>query len=136
VPMKKRMGALTLTVTDKSLLYNLNSIISFYSRLVHSGVSSPHPDDDSIIISFIVEGLLEELEELADTIRKLEGIKVRAAYGRLREEIPEEEIKATYEEMAKIVDNIQIEDELFNAMFEADITEYEIFVEEKIENDK
>ena len=76
--MEKRIGTITILVSDRSKSAEINSFISEYSDLVLCRQGLPFHDRPVAVISLIVEGSPDRINALTGKLGRLEGVETKA----------------------------------------------------------
>ena len=76
--MEKRIGTVTLLVSDRSKAAEINSIISEYSDIVLCRQGLPFHERPVAVISLIVDGAMPRINALCGKVGRLEGVKAKA----------------------------------------------------------
>lgn len=76
--MEKRIGTITILITDRTKSAEINTIISEYSDLVLCRQGLPFHDRPVAVISLIVEGLPDKINALTGKLGRLSGVETKA----------------------------------------------------------
>lgn len=76
--MEKRIGTITILVTDRSRSAEINTIISEYSDVVLCRQGLPFHDRPVAVISLIVEGFPDRINALTGKLGRLSGVETKA----------------------------------------------------------
>ena len=76
--MEKRIGTVTILISDRSKSAEINTIISEYSDLVLGRQGLPFHDRPVAVISLIVEGQPDRINALTGKLGRLEGVETKA----------------------------------------------------------
>lgn len=76
--MEKRIGTITLLVTDRSKAELINSILSEYADIVLCRQGLPFRDRPVAVISLIVEGVVDRINSICGKLGRIEGVKAKA----------------------------------------------------------
>ena len=76
--MEKRIGTVTILISDRSKSAEINTIISEYSDLVLCRQGLPFHDRPVAVISLIVEGQPDRINALTGKLGRLEGVETKA----------------------------------------------------------
>ena len=76
--MEKRIGTVTILISDRSKSAEINTIISEYSDLVLCRQGLPFHDRHVAVISLIVEGQPDRINALTGKLGRLEGVETKA----------------------------------------------------------
>ena len=76
--MEKRIGTITILITDRVRSVEINSIISEYTDIVLCRQGLPFHDRPVAVISLIVEGLPDRINALTGKLGRLSGVETKA----------------------------------------------------------
>ncbi|MDY5969974.1 MAG: TM1266 family iron-only hydrogenase system putative regulator [Bacteroidales bacterium] len=77
--MEKRIGTITLLITDRSQAADVNRIISEYANIVLCRQGLPFRDERAIsVISLIVEGTVNEINGICGKLGRLNNVQAKA----------------------------------------------------------
>ena len=76
--MEKRIGTVTILISDRSKSAEINTIISEYADLVLCRQGLPFHDRPVAVISLIVEGQPDRINALTGKLGRLEGVETKA----------------------------------------------------------
>lgn len=76
--MEKRIGTITILVTDRSQAAQINPIISDYSDIILCRQGLPFQQRAVAVISLIVEGTVNRINALTGTVGRLQGVECKA----------------------------------------------------------
>lgn len=76
--MEKRIGTITVLVTDRSRSAEINGIISDCADIVLCRQGLPFQDRPVAVISLIVEGGMDRINSLTGKLGKLNGVEAKA----------------------------------------------------------
>ncbi|MBQ6068203.1 MAG: hypothetical protein IJK84_01755 [Bacteroidales bacterium] len=76
--MEKRIGTITILITDRVRSVEINSIISEYADIVLCRQGLPFHDRPVAVISLIVEGLPDRINALTGKLGRLSGVETKA----------------------------------------------------------
>lgn len=76
--MEKRIGTITILVTDRARSAEINPIISEYSDIVLCRQGLPFQQRPVAVISLIVEGSVNEINALNGKLGRLQGVEAKA----------------------------------------------------------
>jgi len=76
--MERRIGVITILVSDTKFINDLNTLLSSYSHLILARLGLPLRNKKINIITLIIEANTDELGSLTGKIGKLKGIKVKS----------------------------------------------------------
>ncbi|MBO7466026.1 MAG: hypothetical protein J6T56_09305 [Bacteroidales bacterium] len=77
--MEKRIGTITVLVTDRSVTPQINGIISSYAEVVAARQGLPFRDRPVAVISLIVEGDMDQINSLSGKLGRIGGVEVKTA---------------------------------------------------------
>lgn len=77
--MEKRIGTITVLVTDRSVTPQINGIISSYAEVVAARQGLPFRDRLVAVISLIVEGDMDQINSLSGKLGRIGGVEVKTA---------------------------------------------------------
>ena len=75
--MEKRIGTITLLITDRSKAEVINSILSEYADIVLCRQGLPFRDRPVAVISLIVEGEVDRINSICGKLGRIEGVKAK-----------------------------------------------------------
>lgn len=76
--MEKRIGTITILVTDRSQASQINPIISDYSDIILCRQGLPFQQRAVAVISLIVEGSVNRINALTGTVGRIQGVECKA----------------------------------------------------------
>ena len=76
--MEKRIGTITILVTDRSRSAEINPIVSEYSDIVLCRQGLPFRESPVAVISLIVEGTVDRINALTGRLGRLGGVECKA----------------------------------------------------------
>ena len=76
--MEKRIGTITILVTDRSQAAQINPIISDYSDIILCRQGLPFQQRAVAVISLIVEGTVNRINALTGTVGRIQGVECKA----------------------------------------------------------
>ncbi|MBR0539533.1 MAG: hypothetical protein IJK36_04825 [Bacteroidales bacterium] len=76
--MEKRIGTITILVTDRARSAEINPIISEYSDIILCRQGLPFQQRPVAVISLIVEGSVNEINALNGKLGRLQGVEAKA----------------------------------------------------------
>ena len=76
--MEKRIGTITILVTDRRNSAQINSFITDYSDIVLCRQGLPFQDRPVAVISLIVEGTSNRINALTGQLGRLPGVECKA----------------------------------------------------------
>ena len=77
--MEKRIGTITVLVTDRSVTPQINEISSSYAEVVAARQGLPFRDRPVAVISLIVEGDMDQINSLSGKLGRIGGVEVKTA---------------------------------------------------------
>ena len=77
--MEKRLGTITVLVTDRSVTPQINGTISSYAEVVAARQGLPFRDRPVAVISLIVEGDMDQINSLSGKLGRIGGVEVKTA---------------------------------------------------------
>lgn len=76
--MGKRIGTITVLLSDKSAAAQVNEVISAHSGIVLARQGLPFRERPVAVISLIVEGEVDEINSLSGQLGKIENVTAKA----------------------------------------------------------
>lgn len=76
--MEKRIGTITILVTDRSRSAEINSAISDFADIILCRQGLPFHEKPVAVISLIVEGTPDRINALTGRIGRLDGVQTKA----------------------------------------------------------
>ena len=76
--MEKRIGTVTLLITDRMRSKEINEILSEYGDVILCRQGLPFHDRPVAVISLIVEGSVNQINSLCGKLGRLEGVQAKA----------------------------------------------------------
>ena len=76
--MEKRIGTITILVTDRGQAAQINPIISDYSDIILCRQGLPFQQRAVAVISLIVEGTVNRINALTGTVGRIQGVECKA----------------------------------------------------------
>ncbi|MCR4931151.1 MAG: hypothetical protein K5918_01770 [Bacteroidales bacterium] len=76
--MDKRIGTITILVTDRSMSAQINPIISDYSDIILCRQGLPFQQRAVAVISLIVEGGVNQINALTGRLGRIAGVETKA----------------------------------------------------------
>jgi putative iron-only hydrogenase system regulator len=76
--MEKRIGTITILVTDRSMSAQINPIISEYADIILCRQGLPFQQRAVAVISLIVEGTVNQINALTGKVGRLQGVECKA----------------------------------------------------------
>ncbi|MCR5192561.1 MAG: hypothetical protein K6D59_04580 [Bacteroidales bacterium] len=76
--MEKRIGTITILVTDRSQAAQINPIISDFSDIIFCRQGLPFQQRAVAVISLIVEGTVNRINALTGTVGRIQGVECKA----------------------------------------------------------
>ena len=76
--MEKRIGTITVLLSDKSAAAQVNEVISSHSGIVLARQGLPFHDRPVAVISLIVEGEVDEINSLSGKLGKVPNVTAKA----------------------------------------------------------
>ena len=81
--MEKRIGTITILVTDRSRSAEINPIISDYADIILCRQGLPFQQRQVAVISLIVEGTMDSINALTGKMGRLPGVECKAVLTKL-----------------------------------------------------
>lgn len=81
--MEKRIGTITLLITDRTRSKEINSIISEYSDIVLCRQGLPFHERSVAVISLIIEATVNQINSICGKLGRLEGVEAKAVVTKL-----------------------------------------------------
>lgn len=76
--MEKRIGTITVLLSDKSVAAQVNEVISAHSDIVLARQGLPFRERPVAVISLIVEGEVDEINSLSGQLGKVPNVTAKA----------------------------------------------------------
>ena len=76
--MDKRIGTITILVTDRSKAGDINPLISEYAGIILCRQGLPYQQRGVAVISLIVEGSMDSINALTGKLGRIEGVECKA----------------------------------------------------------
>ena len=76
--MEKRIGTITVLLSDKSAAAQVNEVISVHSGIVLARQGLPFRERPVAVISLIVEGEVDEINSLSGQLGKIGNVTAKA----------------------------------------------------------
>ena len=76
--MEKRIGTITVLLSDKAAAPQVNEVISAHSNIVLARQGLPFHDRSVAVISLIVEGEVDEINSLSGQLGKIQDVSAKA----------------------------------------------------------
>ena len=76
--MEKRIGTITVLLSDKSAAAQVNEVISAHSGIVLARQGLPFRERPVAVISLIVEGEVDEINSLSGNLGKIANVMTKA----------------------------------------------------------
>jgi putative iron-only hydrogenase system regulator len=76
--MEKRIGTITILLSDKAAAPQVNEVISSHSAIVLARQGLPFHDRPVAVISLIVEGDVDEINSLSGQLGKIQDVTTKA----------------------------------------------------------
>ncbi len=76
--MEKRIGTITIVISDKSAVKSVNDTLSQYSDGILSRQGLPLRDKGLNFINIVIEATLDEINALTGKLGRLEFVEVKA----------------------------------------------------------
>ena len=80
--MEKRIGTITILLSDKAAAPQVNEVISSHSAIVLARQGLPFHDRPVAVISLIVEGDVNEINSLSGQLGKIPDVTTKAVVSR------------------------------------------------------
>lgn len=84
--MEKRLGVVTILITEKASVRPMNLILSDFGELVLARQGLPLRQKGIHVISLVVEGSTDEIGALTGKLGRLEGVQVKSVLTNYRED--------------------------------------------------
>ena len=84
--MEKRIGTITILVSDRSRSTEINALISDFSDIILCRQGLPFQNRDVAVISLIVEGSMNRINALTGKVGRIAGIECKAVVTKLKVE--------------------------------------------------
>ena len=82
--MEKRIGTITVFVTDRSVTPQINGTLSQYAELIAARQGLPFRDRSVAVISLIVEGDMDEINQLSGKLGRIGGVEVKTVVSKAK----------------------------------------------------
>ena len=82
--MEKRIGTITVFVTDRSVTPHINETLSQYAELIAARQGLPFRDRSVAVISLIVEGDMDEINQLSGKLGRIGGVEVKTVVSKAK----------------------------------------------------
>ena len=82
--MEKRIGTITVFVTDRSVTPHINETLSQYAELIAARQGRPVRDRSVAVISLIVEGDMDEINQLSGKLGRIGGVEVKTVVSKAK----------------------------------------------------
>lgn len=76
--MEKRIGTITILITDRTKSAEINFLVSEYADIILCRQGLPFRDRDVAVISLIVEGTPDRINALTGRLGRLQGLTCKA----------------------------------------------------------
>lgn len=76
--MEKRIGAALIVVEDRSVVDQLNAIISKHSHIILGRQGLPLSDRSISVISLVLEGTTDEIGAFTGPVGRLQGVTIKS----------------------------------------------------------
>ena len=76
--MEKRIGTITLLISDRSRSREINEILSDFGDIILCRQGLPFHDRPVAVISLIVEGSVNQLNSICGRLGRIEGVQAKA----------------------------------------------------------
>mgnify|MGYP002521645924 CR=1 FL=1 len=76
--MEKRIGTITILITDRTQSAEINSLVSDFADIVLCRQGLPFHDREVAVISLIVEGTPDRINALTGRLGRLKGLTSKA----------------------------------------------------------
>lgn len=77
--MDKRIGTISIFVSDKENIEKVNTLLSNYGDLIVSRMGVPYREKRVAVIVLIVDGTTDEIGALTGKLGNIKGISVKSA---------------------------------------------------------
>ena len=75
--MEKRIGTITILVTDRSVTPQINALLSQHAEVIAARQGLPFRERLVAVISLIVEGNMDQINLLSGKLGRLDGVEVK-----------------------------------------------------------
>ena len=82
--MEKRIGTITILLSDRTQSAQVNPIISDYSDIILCRQGLPFQQRQVAVISLIVEGSVNRINAMTGTLGRLPGVETKAVVTKLK----------------------------------------------------
>jgi putative iron-only hydrogenase system regulator len=82
--MEKRIGTITVFVTDRSVTPQINGTLSQHAELIAARQGLPFRDRSVAVISLIVEGDMDEINQLSGKLGRIGGVEVKTVVSKAK----------------------------------------------------
>ncbi len=76
--MEKRIGTITILITDRTRSAEINSLVSDFADIILCRQGLPFHDREVAVISLIVEGTPDRINALTGRLGRLKGLTCKA----------------------------------------------------------
>lgn len=83
--MEKRIGTITILISNRAVAPQINGIITEYADIVLARQGLPFPGCPIAVISLIVEGDVNRMNALSGKLGKLNGVEVKTVVTKMPE---------------------------------------------------
>ena len=75
--MEKRIGTITILVTDRTVTRSVNEVLSQYAEVIVARQGIPFHTRPVAVISLIVEGGMDQINALSGKLGRLGGVEAK-----------------------------------------------------------
>lgn len=76
--MEKKIGTISIVVTDRTHIEELNRLLSIYGDIIVSRSGMPFREDNLFVISLVVKSDSDSVNALTGKLGRIKGIKVKS----------------------------------------------------------
>ncbi len=76
--MEKKIGTISIVVTDRTHIEELNRLLSIYGDIIVSRSGIPFREDNLFVISLVVKSDSDSVNALTGKLGRIKGIKVKS----------------------------------------------------------
>lgn len=77
--MEKRIGTISLLITDRAVIQQVNGILSEFSDVIVARQGIPFRSRSVAVISLIVEGDMDQINTLSGKLGRVSSVEVKTA---------------------------------------------------------
>ncbi len=81
--MEKRLGLISILITEKSCIDRVNGILSIYADMIMGRQGIPFHDRGIFLISIAIEGHTDRISALTGKLGRLQGVEAKSVLTKL-----------------------------------------------------